>query len=737
MKISDLSHMAQQLNTIGSAHLGTTAQGTIAPVTSSLAGRFVNWVRSRHSDAAAQANRDVMTRLIHTIRQTDDLGDYFADIARESLADRLAAGRPLSGRDAARVLQDVIRIKTAEDTARLEGRLINIRDQFQRFCAPHADGSPSELEAQMAARRQRFGLPPATAEQLQTCRDATLRDLEAGARRADHSLTPAESLNALAESVRMQTLREAKAGIAAMAGQVSGEGPNGFMARLDAAMRARNITGAISPATRDALIQTIHDKLTARCLNDSNNMHQPTLAEAATVADNVINSFVGALDTVEHAQALPRDGKRILQDVILHASRPVNAAMAQAICDAVVDTAQFLGTLTRGEAGAAALKRDFDTYAQTMHAAVTQPDGMLRPGIEGGPEAGLVRQLTAQAACRMLALGNLEPLSEDEQEHARELNRQGQPLPPDLAGRIAARDAADHAAHRALAGGCSVHALRRELAQEADIGLRSRNELLLMNVLETLVQSSESNAYDDLLTHAPGLGQMRMAEARRFVPQGLGLTLPGGQAFDMAAARQKLADGLDLSVRSTPPGNGASALPPHADPSPDLVRKCNCFSDQFLKDFVRSGITVNGLRIGGGNSLQNLPWLERELDALIAMFPSAEEAGRICSPLHQACGGDILTILTSDPATAGEITRINTLEARALANSLPIEVIRHTDGSYRIHVELCFQKIDAGLGPRASSGVNVSATFSLPSGREPLRFRSEDLDVLFNTQQGD
>ena len=111
-------------------------------------------------------------------------------------------------------------------------------------------------------------------------------------------------------------------------------------------MRARNITGDISPATRDVLVQTIHDKLSARCLNDSNNMHQPTLAEAATVADNVINSFVAALDTVEHARALPREAKRILQDAILHAPQPVNAAMAQAICDALQDTGQFLHRLT-------------------------------------------------------------------------------------------------------------------------------------------------------------------------------------------------------------------------------------------------------------------------------------------------------------------------------------------------------------------------------------------------------
>lgn len=736
MKINDLNIIAQRLGAFGKEHLGIDRQGHTVPTTSSLGGRIASWIRSRHSDTAAQANRDVMTGIINTIRQTDDLGDRFAAIARKSLESRLAAGRPLSGRDAARVLQDVIRLKTTEDQARLETRLLNVRDQFQKLCAPHADGSPSDLETQMAARRQRFGLPPATAEQLQGYRETALRDLEARARRADHSLTPAESLDALGESIRMKTLQEAKAGITAMAEQVSGEGPSGFMARLGAAMQTKGLAGDISPATRDALVQTIHDKLTARCLYDSNNIHQPTLAEAATVADKVISNFVAALDTVEHAQAMPREAKRILQDEILHAARPVNASMAQAICDAVLDTGQFLRTLTLAEATPAGLKRDFDAYARTMHAATTQSDGTLRPGIDGGPEAGLVRILTARAACRMLGLGNLEPLSKEERKLVRQLEKENQPVPPELAARINARIDADYAARRALGGGSPLHALRRDLAQEADASLRSRNELLLMNVLDTLVQATESEEFYDLLDPAPGLGQMRMAEARRFVPQGLGLTPPAGQAFDMAAARQKMQDGLNATVRSTPPGNGAAALSRQDLASPELIRKCNCFSDQFIKDFARSGITINGHRFGGGGLSLKPQLLERELDALIATFPSIEEAGRVCSPLHQASGADILMLLMADPVTAGEAVRINTLQGKSLANSLPIEVIRHTDGSYHVNIEFCFQKVDEGLGPRASSGINVRASFLLPNGREPLQFRIEDLDVLFNTRQG-
>lgn len=735
MKINDLNIIAQRLGAFGKEHLGIDRQGHTVPTTSSLGGRIASWIRSRHSDTAAQANRDVMTGIINTIRQTDDLGDRFAAIARKSLESRLAAGRPLSGRDAARVLQDVIRLKTTEDQARLETRLLNVRDQFQKLCAPHADGSPSDLETQMAARRQRFGLPPATAEQLQGYRETALRDLEARARRADHSLTPAESLDTLGESIRMKTLQEAKAGITAMAEQVSGEGPSGFMARLGAAMQTKGLAGDISPATRDALVQTIHEKLTARCLYDSNNIHQPTLAEAATVADKVISNFVAALDTVEHAQAMPREAKRILQDEILHSSKPVNAAMAQAICDAVLDTGQFLRSLTLAEATPAGLKRDFDAYARTMHAATTLSDGTLRPGIDGGPEAGLVRILTARAACRMLGLGNLEPLSKEERKLVRQLEKENQPVPPELAARINARIDADYAARRALGGGSPLHALRRELAQEADANLRSRNELLLMNVLDTLVQATESEEFYDLLDLAPGLGQMRMAEARRFVPQGLGLTPPEGQTFDMAAARQKMQDGLNATVRSTPPGNGAAALSRQDLASPELIRKCNCFSDQFIKDFARSGITINGHRFGGGGLSLKPQLLERELDALIATFPSIEEAGRVCSPLHQASGADILMLLMADPVTAGEAVRINTLQGKSLANSLPIEIIRHTDGSYHVNIEFCFQKVDEGLGPRASSGINVSASFLLPNGREPLQFRIEDLDVLFNTRQ--
>ena len=91
MKINDLNIIAQRLGAFGKEHLGIDPRGHTVPTTSSLGGRIVNWIRSRHSDTAAQANRDVMDGLINTIRQTDDLGDRFADIARTSLEDKLAA----------------------------------------------------------------------------------------------------------------------------------------------------------------------------------------------------------------------------------------------------------------------------------------------------------------------------------------------------------------------------------------------------------------------------------------------------------------------------------------------------------------------------------------------------------------------------------------------------------------------------------------------------------------------
>ena len=66
-------------------------------------------------------------------------------------------------------------------------------------------------------------------------------------------------------------------------------------------------------------------------------------------------------------------------------------------------------------------------------------------------------------------------------------------------------------------------------------------------------------------------------------------------------------------------------------------------------------------------------------------------------------------LLLADPATADETFRINNLQGNSLSNSLPIEVFHHPDGSYSVNIELCYQRVDEGLGPRASSGINVSA----------------------------
>lgn len=735
MKIEQLNTLAQRLDGIGKQHLGLDAQGRTVPTTSSLGGRFVNWVRSRHSDAAAQANRDMIARVISTVRDTEGMGDSFADMVRQRLADKLAAGRPLSGREAARVLQDMIHIKTSEDAARLENRLLSARDLFAH-CNTPAAGGPSALENVLAARRQRFGLPDATPAQLQAYRDAALRDLEGAARRADHSLTEAEGLDRLNELARRMSLEEAKAGIAAMADQVCGDGPDGFMAHLEQAMRGKGITGTVSPATREMLARTIHDKLSNRCLLDSNNMHQPTAAEAATVAGKVVDDFVAALETVVHARAMPQDGKPILLDEILHAAAPVTAGMAQAMCESVLDTGQFVRSLTRGHADLAELRTAFNSYAARLHNAITQPDGSLRPGIAGSPEADTVRDLTARAACKFLGLGS-HPLSPADQAAVTEARKHHQPLTEELARRLEPREkavtAANTAAQRALEGGSPLHALRYELGQEADHGVRTRNELLLANVLGALAQATESSNYDHFIATPPGLGQMPLAQARRFVPQGQGL--PGGQSLDVTAARQQLADGLNQTVDSTPPDSEMTDwLARVRETSPGLADKVSCFSGQFLKDFVRSGISVNGQPLGAGGTIDDLPGLERQLDELIALFPSIEEAGRVCSPLHQACGADILLLLMGDPATAEEALRIHSLQGRTLSDRLAIDVMPHRDGSYRISIEYDSQKVDPTLGPGASSGFNVRATFSLDNGQAPLHFRAEDdFDVLFNT----
>lgn len=53
--------------------------------------------------------------------------------------------------------------------------------------------------------------------------------------------------------------------------------------------------------------------------------------------------------------------------------------------------------------------------------------------------------------------------------------------------------------------------------------------------------------------------------------------------------------GLNQMVESSLPGPGASVL---SKASPAFARKLNAFSPQFLKDFSRSGVTVNGHTIG-------------------------------------------------------------------------------------------------------------------------------------------
>ena len=730
MRISELNTMAQQLDSLGSQHLKTNAQGQISRATSSLFGRFVNWVRSRHSDAAATANRALINQIILTIQNTNGLGTEYAGFARRKLAQDLESGRPLSGRDASRVIRDIINLKTTDDTARMESRILNARTHFESLNTPGANGAPSKIEEGIAHWRAYFGLPPATPAQIQEFQTSAEGALVTSARTATKSPTLNDSQAKVYDMARMAALKEAKAGIAALANQVTGDGPEGFTTRFSAAMQAKGLTGTISQETEQALKTKIHEKLTVRCLQVQGNVHQPTLEEARDVADRVINEMVDALNTVQTSD-LPAASKRTIQDVILHSSDPVTPGMAHAICESVGDTGIFLAELSRPGHTLQTLRTAFDVYAQTLHNAITLPDGRLRSGIAGGPEAATVRTLTAQSACLITGLGTLNPLTDDELNHCEELKEKQQPIPEDLAPRYAAMSSASKAMQHAIDTGSPLHVMRYAMAQEADPGVRTRESLLLMTMMETLNQATGIDIYRRTLMNPAGLGQMNMAQARQFVPQGTGLPQQDGQSLNVQNALQSMTRGFNQQLSKTPPGNGSDVLP---TASPALKQKMDLFSQQFLLDFFRNGVVINGTRIGTGIGTSDSRAMETALDQLIAQFPSPEEAGRVCSPIHQVIAMEMLITLNTDPATSAATTQFIGGGSKCSDFFIP-SINRHEDGSYAIHVEYSGQQDINSTVSGTSSGLNIAVDCTLPNGQEPLQFTATGFDVLFSTVQ--
>ena len=724
MKVNELNTIAQTLDRIGSQHLGMDRQGQIVQTTSSLRGRIINWIRSRHSDTAALANRNVMNGIIDMIRHTDGLGERFVDLACQKLQSRLASGRPLNGRDAARIMRDIIRIKTDEDAAQAETRSLNALGLHEQLCAPGADGT-SPMAERLAAKRTLFGLNAATPEQLRAFQDAAKEGLLAAARRADHSLTVEEGLAVLDEAARKLSLQEARDGIKAMADRVTGDGPGGFEERLTAAMQAKGLSGEISASLREALAGKIHDKLAARCLYDRDNMHQPTLEEAGTVADAVIGELVDALDTVQRSD-LPESVKPAVQKTLLHASMPVTSGMAQAVCDAVEDTTLFLAELRRSDATPQDLQAGFDAYVATLHNAITQPDGNLRPGIAGGPEAGETRRLTAQAACLLSGFDAVNPLTGEEARLHDRMLLEDQPVPAELAARHGSFLAAQEAMNSIMRTGSSLHVMHYTQQQNPDPGVRTQSELMLMNLLEVLNDAGGKAA--DMFLRPAGLGQMSMAQARQFVPEGMGIPAQGGRSFNFEAAKQRMKDEMAVTVADTPPGSGASLV---SGVSPQFAAKLNAFSEQFLKDFYRNGVTVNGRLIGRGVGTNDRAAMEAALDELIAQFPSLEEAGRVCSPLHQGFGSHFIKVFVRDPHTSQRMMNHMGVPGEGLSSSMDISIDVHSDGSYSVHVEHCAQKVTRNI-PGGSEGFNVAADYSLPNGNSPLAFSVTDFDVLFN-----
>src|SRR5699024_9341970 len=141
--------------------------------------------------------------------------------------------------------------------------------------------------------------------------------------------------------------------------------------------------------------------------------------------------------------------------------------------------------------------------------------------------------------------------------------------------------------------GSPLHVMHYAQQQDPDPGVRTQSELMLMNLLEVL-NDAGGKAADRFLRPA-GLGQMSMAQARQFVPEGVGIPAQGGRSCNFEEARTFLSAELAYTVGSTPPGTGSKLAPRGS--SPEFLVKMDAFSELFLKDFYRNGVIVNGRRI--------------------------------------------------------------------------------------------------------------------------------------------
>jgi len=222
-----------------------------------------------------------------------------------------------------------------------------------------------------------------------------------------------------------------------------------------------------------------------------------------------------------------------------------------------------------------------------------------------------------------------------------------------------------------------------------------------------------------------------MAQVRAVLPQGVhSLGWPEPQQVDVAKLSDGLVNGLKKTMERSSDFGGVTVPEASQEFQTDYLPR---FGTQFLKDFFRNGMAING-HLYGATGTNDPVAMERELRAFADAFPSIEEAGKVTYALHQAMAADVLTGLAAQPALRDCTMELLSAQGRKTVEMNTVALTSRPDGSYAVayDLRLQFANRDSADESTRALGLNAHADMRIALHDGMPTVDAEGFDIAFS-----
>lgn len=684
--ISQLTNLGQTLGRIGDQHVGLDGENRISAGSSNWLGRAVNWVKSALGLGDGGTSR-VMEHVVGKIRDTEGMGDRFAEIARGRLGSALSRGTPITGRQVSQVISDLVRTKESEDTVKAETIKLNTRQLCESLCDT---GDETMLMKALNAQMERYGVGDKVhlveyADVLELG-EKVRTSLEKSSLRKGASPTPQDAQPVITEACRRFAMNKVHEAIGervqTLAGHDGEESPL-MKTVMDRAGKA-GIELDIKPGDLAKLADKFKDKLTVRCLYDVDNLHQPTLQESTKTLGKLVDTFLDGMKMVESRDDLSEGQRDAVKKTLVSSPSLFTMAMVEALCDTVKASESVATILTdptsTREQVAEAVQVFNEVCNEALYAEHSDKFSLLKDGIGGAPESEAVRTSSISVGLELAGIKG---------------------------------ETAQKTFHTMIALDSPLTALRYELDSK-DQGQRSialDKMAILRFIGEVGKRAGVDASYVDKSLGKVGPGGVSLDHMRAKLGEGVhgmgGVTVEEGFGKGTALALFETNITEDMGIVDSDPLELVKSGAPKS-----LTDKAAHFSTGFLKDFFRNGIVVDGEGIASTGT-NNYAKMEKALDSLIAKFPSAQEAGRVTRPLFQSVGASIMIALTSDPVTSEAMVGTSTSMGEKLSDALQFSITSKGGGSYDVKAEFGLQRSGRDNEGKKADPLGVTARLDL------------------------